>query len=222
VTRLVAAEDSYLIRAGLELLLGGQDDLELVAVVASLPELIATVAELGPDVVITDVRMPPTDTDEGIRAAEQLADSHPGLGVVVLSQYVEPDWALRVFDQGSAGRAYLLKERVGDLAQLRSAIDAVRSGGCMLDPQVVDALVRARARRDASPLGRLTPRETEVLALVAAGHSNAGICQDLVLTERAVEKHIGAVFTKLDLDPDDSAVHRRVRAALVYLSSTTD
>lgn len=220
VIRVVAAEDSYLIREGMRMLLATQDDLELVASVATLPELLAAVGEHRPDVVLTDIRMPPGNSDEGIRAAESLADSHPGLGVVVLSQYVEPEFALRLFSTGAAGRAYLQKERVGDLSQLRHAIEAVAAGRSVLDPLVVDALVQARARQSSSPLSRLTPRETEVLELVATGLSNSAIAQQLTLTERAVEKHITAVLAKLDLDPDDAEVHRRVRAVLVYLSAT--
>lgn len=218
--RVVAAEDSYLIREGLRLLLATQADLELVASVPTLPELLAAVDEHRPDVVLTDVRMPPGAGDEGIRAAEALAQSHPGTGVVVLSQYVEPDWALRLFEPSAAGRAYLLKERIGDVAQLREAIEAVVAGGSVLDPRVVEALVRTRSERAHSPLARLTPRETEVLELMARGLSNAALAERLVLTERAVEKHISAVLTKLDLGPD-AGVHRRVRAVLVYLAATT-
>jgi DNA-binding NarL/FixJ family response regulator len=221
VIRVVAAEDSYLIREGMRLLLATQDDIALVASVGTLPELLAAVPEHAPDVVVTDIRMPPGNRDEGIQAAEQLSRSHPGLGVVVLSQYVEPDWAVRLFEPGAAARAYLLKERVGDLGQVRGAIEAVATGGSVLDPLVVDALVQARSRRARSPLSRLTPRETEVLGLVATGLSNSAIASALTLTERAVEKHITAVLAKLDLDPADAEVHRRVRAVLVYLSSTS-
>lgn len=217
--RVVAAEDSYLIREGLRLLLATQPDLDLVATVASLPELLAAVATHAPDVVVTDVRMPPGQGDEGIRAAGELAATSPGLGVVVLSQYVEPDWALRLFEPSAAGRAYLLKERVGDLGQLRHAIESVYAGGTVLDPKVVDALVQARTARERSPLSRLTPRETEVLGLMATGLSNTAIAERLVLTDRSVEKHITAVLTKLDLAPEDSQVHRRVRAVLLYLSA---
>lgn len=218
--RVVAAEDSFLIREGLRLLLATQDDVELVTSVSSLPDLLSAVEKHAPDAVVTDVRMPPGDRDEGIQAAEQLAISHPGLGVVVLSQYVEPEWALRLFHPTASGRAYLLKERVGDLPQLRHAIETVVAGGSVLDPLVVEALVEARTRQAASPLSRLTPRETEVLGLLASGLSNAAIAAQLVLTERAVEKHITSVLAKLDLDPDDAQVHRRVRAVLLYLSST--
>lgn len=219
--RVVAAEDSYLIREGLRLLLATQNDIDLVASVGTLPELLAAVRTHGPDAVVTDVRMPPGNRDEGIQAAEELATSHPRLGIVVLSQYVEPEWALRLFEPSAHGRAYLLKERVGDLGQIRHAIDTVVTGGTVLDPLVVEALVKARTRQASSPLTRLTPRETEVLGLVASGLSNAGIASRLVLTERAVEKHITAILTKLDLDADDTEVHRRVRAVLVYLSSTS-
>jgi DNA-binding NarL/FixJ family response regulator len=222
VMRVVAAEDSYLIREGLRLLLSTQHDIDLVASVTTLPELLAAVGEHDPDVVVTDVRMPPGLRDEGIQAAETLARSHPGLGVVVLSQYVEPEWALRLFEPTASGRAYLLKERVGDLEQLRHAIESVVTGQSVLDPLVVEALIQARTRQTASPLSRLTPRETEVLALVATGLSNAAIAGQLVLSERAVEKHITSVLTKLDLGPEDTQMHRRVRAVLVYLSAVDD
>lgn len=217
---MVAAEDSYLVREGLRLLLATQDDLDLVACVATVDELRAAVDTHDPDVVLTDVRMPPGERDEGIQVAEELARTRPGLGVVLLSQYLEPDWALRLFDTGAAGRAYLLKERVGDLAQLRHALESVVAGGTVLDPLVVEALVRGRAAQRASPLARLTPREREVLELVAEGLSNGAIATRLVLSERAVEKHITSVLAKLDLDPGDAVVHRRVRAVLVYLSAS--
>jgi DNA-binding NarL/FixJ family response regulator len=219
--RIVAAEDSYLIREGTRLLLDTQDDLALVASVASLPELLAAIDEHDPDVVLTDIRMPPTGTDEGIRAAEQLASERPDLGIVVLSQHVEPGYALRLFDGGARGRAYLLKERIGDLAQLRHAIDEVARGGSVLDPLVVDALVEGRRRKASSTLARLTPRETEVLAHMAQGMANAAIAEALSLSPRAVEKHVTAIMAKLDLPADDADTHRRVRAVLLYLSETT-
>ncbi|MEV1291113.1 response regulator transcription factor [Pseudonocardia sp. NPDC049635] len=219
--RVVAAEDSYLIREGLAALLRADPDLDLVARVPTLPELQRAVAEHDPDVVVTDVRMPPGLGDEGIRAAEELATTHPSTGVVVLSQYVEPDWALRLFGPGASGRAYLLKERIGDLDALRHAIVTVAAGGTVLDPQVVEALVGARTGRTASPLAALTGREREVLELVAEGLSNGAVAERLHLGERAVEKHITAVFTKLGLDAGDDTVHRRVRAVLVYLSATS-
>jgi DNA-binding NarL/FixJ family response regulator len=218
--RLVIAEDSYLIREGIRLLLETQDDLELVAAAGSLPELVKAVERHDPDVVLTDIRMPPTGRDEGIEAAELFARDRPELGVVVLSQYVEPEFALRLFDGGVRGRAYLLKERVGDITQLRHAVDEVVRGGSVLDPLVVDALVEGRRRKAGAVLDRLSPREREVLGLVAQGMANAAIAETLSLSERAVEKHITAILGKLDLSPDDAEVHRRVRAVLVYLAET--
>ena len=219
-TRLVVAEDSYLIREGLRVLIEELDDVELVGMAGSLPDLLAAVDEHEPDLVLTDIRMPPTGFDEGIRAAEQLADSHPHIGLVVLSQYVEPEFALRLFDGGARSRAYLLKERVGDADQVLDAITTVAGGGTVLDPAVVDALIEGRRQKSSSLLSRLSPRELEVLGLMAQGRSNAAIAAELVLSERAVEKHITAILTKLDLSPDDAEVHRRVRAVLVYLSET--
>ncbi len=218
--RIVVAEDSYLIREALRSLLDAQDDLELVAIASNLPDLLAAVDTHTPDVVVTDIRMPPGGRDEGIQAAERLATSHPDVGVVVLSQYMEPEFALRLLDTGSRGRAYLLKERVGDLKEIRQAIATVLAGGSVLDPSVVDALVAARRHRDDPVRSRLTPRECEVLGLVARGLSNPAIADELTLTSRAVEKHVTAIFQKLDLHHDDTAVHRRVRAALVYLAAS--
>jgi DNA-binding NarL/FixJ family response regulator len=199
--RVVVAEDSYLIREGLRLLLATQHDVDLVASVASLPELVEAVGAHAPDVVVTDVRMPPSNRDEGIQAAETFARSHPGMGMVVLSQYAEPEWALRLFDGGAAGRAHLLKERVGDVDQLRQALQAVTSGGSVVDPLVVEALVKERTGATRSPLDRLTAREHEVLELMASGWSNSAIAKRLVLGERAVEKHVSSVLWKLDLPP---------------------
>jgi len=216
--RLVLAEDSYLVREGIKLLVGSEPDLELVADCGDLPSLLAAVDEHSPDVVLTDIRMPPTNTDEGIRAAEALRDSHPQVGVLLLSQYVEPGWALHLLERGSEGRGYLLKERVGDLAELTRAIRTVADGGSVIDPRVVDTLVEARMRRRESLLDRLTPRELEVLGEVAQGRNNAGIAASLVLSERAVEKHINSIFSKLDLATRDDHVHRRVRAVLLYLA----
>ncbi len=216
--RLVLAEDSFLVREGIKLLVGAEPGLELVADCGDLPALLAAVDEHDPDVVLTDIRMPPTNTDEGIRAAETLRDSHPDVGVVVLSQYVEPGWALQLLERGSGGRAYLLKERVGDLGELTRAIQTVADGGSVIDPKVVDTLVDARLQREASVLDRLTPRELEVLGEIAQGRNNAGIAETLVLSERAVEKHINSIFSKLDLALADDHIHRRVRAVLLYLA----
>lgn len=220
--RVVVAEDNYLIREGLALLLSTQADMELVASVGSLPELFDAVDEFVPDAVVSDVRMPPGGRDEGIQAAETFARTRPGMGMVVLSQYVEPEWALRLFEPAAAGRAYLLKERVGDLAQLRHALDAVTTGGSVLDPLVVESLVKVRRSDARSPLAQLTPREREVLELIAAGWSNSAIADRLVVGDRAVEKHVTSLLIKLDLPADDGEVHRRVRAVLVYLSATAD
>ena len=194
-----------------------QPELELVATATDYNSLMAAVEKEQPQVVITDIRMPPTGTDEGIRAAEQIRVSHPETGVVVLSQYVEPEYALSLLEKGAAGRAYLLKERVSDIEQLVNAIREVARGGSVIDPRVVESLVAARTRKADSPLRDLTPREQEVLAAMAEGKNNAAIATRLFLTERAVEKHINSIFSKLGLH-EDKDVHRRVRAALLYLS----
>jgi DNA-binding NarL/FixJ family response regulator len=214
---VVLAEDSLLVREGIRRVLDRQDDLEVVGEATDLPELERAVEELGPDVVVTDVRMPPTSTDEGIRAARTLRTTHPRLGVVVLSQYAEPGYANALLEGGSAGRAYLLKERVSDPRQLAEAVRAVAQGGSMIDPAVVEVLVSA-ARRVESPLDGLTTRELEVLEQIAQGKSNAAVASALFLTERAVEKHINALFAKLGLvgEPD---VNRRVKAVLLLLAA---
>jgi DNA-binding NarL/FixJ family response regulator len=217
--RLVLAEDNYLVREGVRRLIESDDDLELVAVCEDYDSLLAAVEAEKPDVVLTDIRMPPTGTDEGVRAAEQLRVSHPSVGVVVLSQFVDPGYALALFDGGSEGRAYLLKERVSDIDQLKRAIAEVAEGGSVIDPKVVEALVTARSRAAESPVGRLTPREKEILSEMASGKNNAGIAGALVLTERAVEKHINSIFSKLGLS-EEPAVHRRVKAVLLFLSTT--
>lgn len=215
---IVLAEDSFIVREGVRMLLE-EAGYDLLAAVEDYDELMAAVEEHRPEVVITDIRMPPTRTDEGVRAAREIRDAHPEIGVVVLSQYVEPGYALNLFDGGSSGLAYLLKERVGDIDHLEDAIDRVRSGGSVLDPLVIDALVEARIRREASKLERLTPRETEVLAEIATGKSNAAIAERLYLSERAIEKHINSIFTKLDL-PVEPDSNRRVQAVLLYLADS--
>jgi DNA-binding NarL/FixJ family response regulator len=218
--RVVLAEDDYLVREGVARLLQTETDLEIVATCDDYDSLLDAVASHAPDVVLTDIRMPPTGTDEGIRAAEAIREAHPDCGVVVLSQYVEPAYAVGFLQRGSQGRAYLLKERVSDLDQLRGAIVAVHEGGSVVDPKVVDALVASRARVAESPVARLTPREREVLAEMAQGKNNAGIAAALVLTERAVEKHINAMFAKLGLS-EETDVHRRVKAVLLYLGQSS-
>jgi DNA-binding NarL/FixJ family response regulator len=214
--RMVLAEDSYLVREGVKLLMQTQSELDLVAVCDDYDSLMRAVDELAPDVVLTDIRMPPTGTDEGIRAAERLRRSHPDVGVVVLRQYVDPAYALTLFQHGSQGRAYLLKERVGDIEQLLRAVREVAAGGSVVDPKVVEALVSARSRAAASVLDHLTPREREVLEQIAQGKNNEAIAGALYLSERAVEKHINSIFSKLGLSQEQH-VNRRVRAVLLFL-----
>jgi DNA-binding NarL/FixJ family response regulator len=216
--RVLVAEDSLLVREGIATLLGTDDEIDVTALVEDLPGLLAAVAADPPDVVLTDIRMPPTGTDEGIRAAAELRDTHPTVGVVVLSQYVEPAYVLALLDGGSEGRAYLLKERVSDADQLLRAIREVARGGSVVDPLVVESLVAARSRAKESPLDRLTPRETEVLGEIAQGKNNAAVAASLVLSERAVEKHINSLFAKLGLT-EEPEVHRRVKAVLLYLAA---
>jgi DNA-binding NarL/FixJ family response regulator len=216
--RVVLAEDSYLVREGVTRLLGTADDIEVVAACDDYDSLLAAVDSEQPDVVLTDIRMPPTGTDEGIRAAEHLRETNPGTGVVLLSQYADPAYALSFLEKGSERRAYLLKERVSDLDQLRDAIVEVHRGGSVIDPKVVEALVAARSRAAESPITHLTPREREVLEQMAQGKNNAGIAAALTLTERAVEKHINSIFSKLGLS-EEPDVHRRVKAVLLFLSA---
>ena len=215
---MVVAEDSLLVREGIRQILDRQADIEVIGACADLPGLVAAVTTDPPDVVITDVRMPPTSTDEGIRAANQFRRTHPGVGVVVLSQYAEPAYANALLADGSAGRAYLLKERVSEPGQLPDAVRAVANGGSVIDPLVVEAIVAASGRSRASPLARLTTREREVLDQIAQGKSNAAIAASLVLTERAVEKHINTLFSKLGLGPEPD-INRRVKAVLLHLSA---
>ncbi len=215
--RLVIAEDVLLVREGIQRVLETFDDLELVAAVADLPALLAAVEEHRPDVVITDIRMPPDFSNEGIRAAAQLYDKAPDTGVVVLSQYAQPEYALALLEHGSRRRAYLLKERVSQPEQLAAAIRDVAAGGSVVDPQVVELLV-AGVRKRPDPLAELTPREREVLEQIAQGKSNAGVAAELYLTERAVEKHINSLFAKLGLLAAEPQIHRRVTAVLMYLS----
>jgi DNA-binding NarL/FixJ family response regulator len=216
--RVIFAEDSLLIREGVRQLLESEDDIELVGMCEDLDSLLEAIDAKKPDVVLTDIRMPPEGTDEGIRAAEYLREKSPETGVVVLSQYSDPAYALALLEKGSARRAYLLKERVSEPEQLVGAIREVAAGGSVIDPQVVDELVAARTRAAESPLSELTPREAEVLGEMAQGKNNAAIAGSLVLTERAVEKHIHSIFSKLDLSFEKD-VHKRVKAVMLYLSS---
>jgi DNA-binding NarL/FixJ family response regulator len=217
VIRVILAEDNYLVREGVKSLLESEPDLEVAAVCEDFDSLLSAVATHNPDVVLTDIRMPPTHSNEGIRAAEQLRSTNPQVGVIVLSQYSEPSYALALLEKGSEGRGYLLKERVSDVKQLLGAIREVARGGSVIDPKVVEALVAARSRRAESPLEALTPREREVLSEMAQGKNNAGIAESLVLTERAVEKHINSIFSKLELT-EEKEIHRRVKAVLLFLA----
>jgi DNA-binding NarL/FixJ family response regulator len=219
--RLILAEDSYLVREGITRLLGTQPQLEVVATCGDLDSLLAAVEEEKPDVVLTDIRMPPERRDEGIRAAQLLRETSPGVGVVVLSQYAEPRYALALLEGGSEGRAYLLKERVEDLEQLVAAIEAVAAGGSVIDPKVVEALVAAKSEAERSPLSELTPREWEVLREMARGKNNAAIAESLVIAERSVEKYVHSIFAKLGVTWE-SNIHRRVRAVLLFLATESD
>jgi DNA-binding NarL/FixJ family response regulator len=217
--RLVLAEDHYLVREGARRLLEAQPGLEVAAVCGDLDSLFKAVDDERPDVVVTDIRMPPGNSDEGIQAAKRLRETHPGLGVVVLSQYANPGYALALLDAGSAGRAYLLKERVHDLDQLVAAIRAVAQGGSVIDPKVVEGLVAEKARGATSPLSQLTQRERDVLRKMAEGKNNASIAEDLIVTERSVEKVISSIFLKLGLTWEP-AVHKRVKAVVLYLAAS--
>ncbi len=217
--RLVVADDHYLVREGIRRLLETQPDLEVASACADLASLLATVEEARPDVVVTDIRMPPGGADEGIQAAKRLRETNPDVGVVVLSQYATPSYVLALLEGGSEGRAYLLKERVDDVEQLVTAIRAVAEGGSVIDPKVVEALVAENARVDESPLNELTPRERDVLREMAEGKNNAGIAEALFLTERSVEKVIHSIFLKLGLTWETS-VHKRVKAVILYLAES--
>jgi len=217
--RLVVAEDHYLVREGIRRLLETQAELELAAVCGDLESLLAAVDAKRPDVVVTDIRMPPGDGDEGIQAAARLRRTNPDVGVVVLSQYANPSYALALLEGGSTRRAYLLKERVEDVGELVAAIRVVADGGSVIDPKVVDALVAENARAEESPLNQLTPRERDVLREMASGKNNAAIAAALFLTERSVQKVIHSIFLKLDLTWE-TAVHKRVKAVILYLAES--
>ena len=215
--RVVFAEDNYLVRQGVTSLLTEVEDIDVVAVATDLASLLESVAETSPDVVLTDIRMPPTNTTEGIEAARQIRSRHPGVGVVVLSQYVEEDYVFELLANGVAGLGYLLKERVTDLDELVRALTEVARGGSVLDPVVVETLIARR--RAHGPLLGLTDREREVLHEMAAGRNNATIAKTLFMSDRAVEKQIGSLFQKLGL-VDEHEVSRRVMAVLAYLKAT--
>ena len=215
--RVVLAEDNALLREGVRGLIGEQEDFDVVATCADLDGLLRAIDELEPDVVLTDIRMPPTRTDEGTVAAEHCRSHHPGTAVLLLSQYVDPGYVRTLLNHGTEGRGYLLKERVADVGELVAAIRTVAAGGSVVDPKVVEALVRRRSRPVDGSLVSLSPRELEVLAEMAQGRNNAAIAASLVISQRAVEKHINSIFAKLGLAHDDEA-HPRVRAVLAYLA----
>jgi len=213
--RVVVAEDNLLVREGLRAMLNDADGIDVVAVCERYEDLMAAVERDAPDVVLTDIRMPPTGTDEGVRAAAAIRASQPRTGVVVLSQYDDPEFALALLGDGSRGRGYLLKERMSDPSQLIGAVREVAQGGSVIDPKVVEALVRARSGRSVTSL--LTPRERVVLSEMATGKDNQAIAAALVLTVRAVEKNINAIFSKLGL-AQETEVHKRVKAVLLHLA----
>src|SRR5215211_9525037 len=214
--RVVVAEDTYLVREGIRRLLEPEPDIELAAACGDLPSLLESIEAEQPDVVLTDIRMPPSGQDEGIRVADRLRETSPETGVVVLSQFAAPEYALALLEKGADRRAYLLKDRAGDASQLAGAIREVASGGSVIDPKIVEALVTAKARAE-SPLDELTPLERETLEEMAQGKNNAGIAASLVITERSVEKVIHSILQKLGVgwEPD---VNRRVKAVLLYLA----
>jgi len=215
--RVVVGEDNFLMREAIGSLLETTEGVELVATCGDLDSLRAAIEAEQPDVVLTDIRMPPGNRDEGIRVARELRKTHPSVGVVVLTQHAEPGYAAVLFDGGSEGRAYLLKESLKDRAELVRALRTVVEGGSVVDPHVVERLLDSQRHREDAGLAKLTPRELEILALIAEGRSNARIAEVLVVTKRAVERHINSIFLKLGLR-DDGDVSRRVKAALLYLS----
>lgn len=214
--RVVLGEDSYLAREGISRALEAAEEIELVASGGTLDEVLQAVERLEPDVVLSDVRMPPNHTDEGIRLANELRRSHPAIGVVILSQHADALYALALFDDGSDGRAYLLKDRVRDREELTRALLEVARGGTVVDAKIVNELLAVRRQRETTGLETLTDREQEILALVAEGRSNGDIAETLVVTKRAVEGHINSIFSKLELGEPEK-VDRRVKAALLFL-----
>jgi DNA-binding NarL/FixJ family response regulator len=211
------AEDAYVIREFLTAAFSAAPEIELVAVCTNGKELEAAIKRWRPEVVVTDIRMPPSGSQEGVRIAASLRDTDPEVGVVVLSQYSEPAYALELFERGTGRRAYLLKERIRDRHELIGAIETVANGGSVIDPMIVDVLIQARSQAAYSKLAALTPRERELLAEIASGKSNGAISESLYLTKRAVEKHVNSIFAKLEL-PETQDVSRRVKATLIYLA----
>jgi DNA-binding NarL/FixJ family response regulator len=215
-TTLLIAEDDYLVREGARAVLDAVDELEVRGTAGDPGELLELLEAAPVDVVILDIRMPPSYTTEGIELAHRIREDHPGTGIVVLSQHADPEYALELLQHGSNGLAYLLKERLGDADRLLQAIEEVRSGGSMLDPKIVSALLEAQRRRTASRLAGLTPRELEVLQRMASGKGNAAIARELSISDRSVEKHSNAIFRKLGFS-EELDLNRRVAAVLFYL-----
>ena len=215
--RVVLGEDSYLAREAIMHVLETEDDIEIVAACSDLDSLRLTIADVRPDVVLTDISMPPSHTDEGIRLAAELRDTHPDIGVVILSQYAEPVFATKLLEGSTDRRAYLLKDRVQYRSDLTRAVHEVAAGRSVVDPRIVELLLAAQQRREDSRFDTLTPREQQILALVAEGWSNAAIAERIVITKRAVERHINSIFSKLGLGESES-ISRRVKAALLYLA----
>ena len=215
--RVVIAEDHYLVREGTRQLVESTGEVEVVATVENATALAEAVDRLNPDAVITDIRMPPTNQKEGIEAAHVIRSRHPSVGVVVLSQYVNSLYAFELFREGTSGLAYLLKDRVGDVDEILRALREVTTGGSVVDPQVVEGLLARRQQLGGTLLSTLTERETEVLAAMAQGKSNAAISEALFVSQSAVEKHINSIFAKLTLRPEDGEQHRRVAAVLTFL-----
>ncbi|MET0513528.1 MAG: response regulator transcription factor [Thermoleophilaceae bacterium] len=217
MTRVIVADDDFIFREGLGELLATRAGMDVVGACGDLEALLEGVEGQRPDVVITDIRMPPTKTTEGIQAAMLLRESHPQIGVVVLSQHADAAYVLALLESGSNGRAYLLKERLHDIRELSDAIETVQGGGSVIDPKVVELLVSAQARTDNSPLKGLSERERTVLAEIALGKSNLAIAQTLRLSQRSVEKHTHAIFVKLGLSNVEE-ISKRVKAALLFLA----
>lgn len=215
--RLVVADDHFLVREGARQLLATHPDIEVVAACADLPELVDAVKAQTPDVVLTDIRMPPDHLDEGVQFAAHCRVHHPDVGIILLSQYAYPSYVRALLQQGAEGRGYLLKERVADVDELAAALRTVAAGGSAMDPKVIEALLHSKARAGDGRIGRLTPREGEVLSEMAQGRTNGAIAEKLVLSQRAVEKHINSIFAKLDLTGDQER-HPRVQAVLLYLA----
>ncbi len=219
--RLIVADDHLLVREGVRQVLASQPDIDIVALCADLPELTEAVERQKVDVVVTDIRMPPDRVDEGVQFASYCRAQYPDVGIILLSQYAQPAYVRALLEQGAERRGYLLKERVADVDELAAAVRAVAAGGSAIDPKVIEALLHAKARRSDDRIERLTPREREVLAAMAQGRTNAAIAETLVVSQRAVEKHINSIFSKLDLTGEQQ-LHPRVQAVLLYLAERGD